>query len=76
MLIFFHVRIDICEPLPPVTDGVIDCDYGDNGGPNSGDTCILTCNDGLVVNGSDVRTCMDDGIWSGDDGECVVSKLY
>jgi len=66
--------LDICAPLT-LDNGTIDCEYGDNGGPNAGDMCSLACSDGLLLNGSDVRTCMDDGTWSGDDGVCYFSKI-
>ncbi|XP_065891575.1 E-selectin-like [Dysidea avara] len=64
--------INICEPLI-LNNGTVDCEFGDNGGPNAGDTCNLACSDNFVLNGSDVRTCMEDGTWSGDDGVCTFS---
>ena len=67
------IFLDICEPLI-LNNGTVDCEFGDNGGPNAGDTCNLACSDNFVLNGSDVRTCMEDGTWSGDDGVCTFSE--
>ena len=61
--------IDICEPLS-LPNGMVNCDYGDNGGPNEGDTCLFSCDDGHVLSGSDLRTCMDGGVWSGEAAVC------
>jgi len=73
----FHtsiVVIEICEALV-VDNGVVDCDYGNNGGPNANDTCDLTCDDGFELTGSASRTCQVDGTWSGEPALCSSGEL-
>jgi len=43
-----------------------------NGMVNCSDvgTCILTCNTGFTLNGSAVRNCQKDGMWSGTQPTC------
>ena len=71
LLLFKHTVI--CEPLS-LDNGMIDCQYGSDGGPNAGDNCTLTCDDGYLINGSDIRECRNDGTWSYFDAECYESE--
>jgi len=51
-------------------NGDIDCSLGGDGEANPGDTCTFTCDDGFELDGSDSRTCRDDGSWSGTEPRC------
>ena len=55
---------------------MIDCEYGENGGPNAGDSCSFTCDAGFDLSGSDSRTCYENGTWSGEISMCTASKLF
>ena len=48
---------------------MIDCSLGDDGVPDPGETCTVTCDDGYQ--GSGPRTCQNDGSWSGTDTICI-----
>ena len=56
-------------------NGMIDCSLGDDGAPNIGDTCTVTCNDRFVLRGDATRTCQRNRQrgthWSGDEARCV-----
>ena len=67
--------IEICEALT-LDNGMIDCQYGDNGGPNAGDMCSFTCDAGFDLSGSASRTCFENGTWSGEISMCTGSKLF
>ena len=41
-----------------------------------GDNCRFTCNAGYELNGSDTRTCQNDGNWSGNDDVCRRGKEH
>ena len=49
------------------TNGMIICSLGDDGVE---DTCNFTCNTGYELIGSETRTCLSNGSWSGDDVMC------
>ena len=38
----------------------------------AGDICIVICNEGYQLRGSENRTCGDDGTWDGTDTTCTV----
>ena len=38
--------------------------------PEPGDTVTFTCNDGYNLLGSDSRTCLSTGLWSGETVTC------
>ncbi|XP_065905188.1 P-selectin-like [Dysidea avara] len=59
-----------CPPLTAPDNGGIDCSLGDDGVPHEGDTCSFTCDDGYDLTGSDIRTCQNDGMWSGTEAMC------
>ena len=60
-------------PMLSDLNGIITCDDGNDGYVDPGDTCTVTCNDGYQ--GSGIRTCQNDGTWSGSDVLCI-SKCY
>ena len=42
---------------------------------NPGGSCTVSCDPGYEVqSGDDMRTCQDNGIWSGGDAACTPSK--
>ena len=46
------------------------CSLGGDGVANPGDTCSFSCNTGYEITGSVMRTCQNDGSWSGSDSMC------
>ena len=56
-----------CSLLNMPTNGMIICSLGDDGVE---DTCNFTCNTGYELIGSETRTCLSNGSWSGDDVMC------
>ena len=44
---------------------------GDDGAAFYQDTCSHTSDANFVLTGSDMRTCSNDGTWSGTDVDCV-----
>jgi len=69
LILLFFCYLDICETLS-LDNGMVNCDYGDNGGPNEGDTCLFSCDDGFLLSGSPSRICMEGGVWSGETAIC------
>ena len=67
-----------CPSLTELSNGMINCSLGDDKVPlyAYGDTCNFTCNTGYELTGSDTRTCLSDGSWSGSDNFCIRGKLY
>ena len=74
-MLHIFVSLEICDPLT-LDNGMIDCEYGDNGGPNAGDMCSLSCEPGFELSGSDSRTCFENGTWSGEPAICTDGKLF
>jgi len=70
----FAISTAICCPLEAPRNGTIDCELGDDGGPNYNDTCAVSCDPGFIMTGSDSRTCTEDGTWSGDDATCIARE--
>ena len=71
----FYLLLHYCDgtvtcSLLNVPNGVINCSLGDDGVPSYKDTCSFTCNTGYELTGSDTRTCLSDGSWSGSDDVC------
>ena len=63
--------VDIrCDILPTPVNGEITCRSGRVGVGYEGDTCSFTCNNGYELTGSDTRTCLSNGSWSGSDDVC------
>ena len=62
------------SPTRP-TNGMISCSLGANNIPNAGENCTVTCNTGYDLNGSGIRTCQNDGSWSGSEATCLSKKL-
>ena len=60
-----------CDNLTTPSNGVIaSCSSGSIGVGYDGDTCSFTCNTGYELTGSDTRTCLSNGNWSGSDDVC------
>lgn len=53
---------------------MITCSLGGDGVANPGDTCSFSCNTGYKLTGSVVRTCQNDGNWSGSDSMCSIGE--
>jgi len=68
--LFINHAVIGCPVLNPPSNGMIDCTLGDDGAANPGDTCAFTCTGGFALDGSDVRTCLNDGNWSSTDAMC------
>lgn len=63
-----------CPTFPMTDNGVVVCDSGDDGVYSYEDTCNLTCNSGYTLTGSDTKTCLSDGSWSGTESSCERGK--
>ena len=59
-----------CPLLADPSNGMISCSLGGNGVPNPGESCTFTCNSGYELMGNVMRTCGNDGSWSGSDATC------
>ena len=70
----FALYAVICCPLT-LGNGTVNCELGENGGPNAGDNCTLTCDRGFIMEGSSSRMCDDLGTWTGDDTTCT-ARMY
>ena len=60
-----------CPSLTDPSNGMISCMLGGDGVAHPDDTCTFTCNNGYQLIGSGMRTCGDDGSWSGNDAMCI-----
>ena len=62
-----------CPPLNNPDNGTKNCSLGDDGVPSSGETCTFTCNStmGYQLMGSAMRTCQNNGSWSGNNATCI-----
>ena len=61
-----------CDNLSiPANGEITSCSSGTLGVGYEGDTCSFTCNTGYELNGSDTRTCQNDGSWNGSDAVCT-----
>ena len=47
------------------------CSQGNNKVPYYEVTCRFECNTGYELTGSEIRTCQNDGNWSGTEAKCV-----
>ena len=63
--------IVLCSPLVNIVNGSINCFLG----PSKEDICNVTCNKGFILVGSDTRTCLHNGSWSGIDGSCKIGIM-
>ena len=57
-----------------LTNGMISCLNGSTTGVFE-DTCTFTCNDGYLLQGSEVEECLADGSWSGGNPVCIAGWL-
>lgn len=64
------ILVVICLTLTAPANGRIDCSLGDNGVPNAGEFCSLTCEDGYKISGSARRMCQNNELWSGASTSC------
>ncbi|XP_065900911.1 uncharacterized protein [Dysidea avara] len=70
-IIQFTLEIQ-CDHLSTPSNGEItSCSSGSTGVGYEGDTCNFTCNTGYELTGSDTRTCLSDGSWSGIQTRCT-----
>ena len=65
-----HFLLLVCPSLTDPSNGMISCSLGSDGVANPGESCIFTCNTGYQLMGSGIRTCQNDGSWSGSDATC------
>jgi len=70
-----HVFFSFYESFSSIScpgNGTVTCEFGDNGGPNDGDNCTLTCDPGFAMDGSTTRMV---SIWvSGGNGDVTQSR--
>jgi len=59
---YINFTPDLCPPLMDPDNGKVDC--------SDGGTCTFTCDTGFTLSGSAVRTCQEDGTWSGTQPTC------
>ena len=59
-----------CQPLDDIINGSIACSLT----PSNENICNITCNKGYVLIGSDTRTCLINGSWSGTDSSCQLGN--
>jgi len=64
-----------CFKLTDPANGMVNCSLGVDGGPTEGDTCVYRCMTRYVLNGNAMRTCGDDGMWTGSDPTCIGKKI-
>ena len=65
----------MCSKLSEIENGSIMCPLGDDGVLSYQDMCNVTCDLGYTLTGSDTRTCLSNGSWSGTDGICKRGKI-
>ncbi|XP_065899211.1 uncharacterized protein [Dysidea avara] len=63
-----------CPLLVGPKSGTINCSLGDDVVMSYEDTCSFTCNTGYELTGSDTRTCLSDGSWSGVETICAIKR--
>ena len=73
LIIYILFLLEIqCDHLSTPSNGEIkSCSSGSTGVGYEGDTCNFTCNTGYELTGSDTRTCLSDGSWSGIQTRCT-----
>ena len=59
-----------CQNISKLDNGKVDCALGDDGVYSYQDTCSVTCDTGYTLTGSDTRTCISNGSWSGMNSIC------
>ena len=62
--VYSHTAVD-CSSLDDPDNGQVTLS-----GTTLGSTATYTCNPGFVLDGTDVRTCMANGEWSGEVPTC------
>ena len=70
-VISFYIYIAInCPALANPNDGFVAVT-----GNVPGATATYSCNVGFMLEGNLLRTCQDDGTWSGSEPFCIASEL-
>ena len=73
----FYILLGACEPLTAPDNGMIECDFGDDGLATKGDSCIFTCDDGFE--GGTTRKCWPwwgRMRWVGHEAVCKEGTVY
>ena len=68
----FLISTVTCQPISSPGNGVSTCSTGAS---SIGDNCVVTCNDGYGVQGDGVRTCQNNGTWSGTEAVCTQGQF-
>ena len=59
-----------CPALPPIENGEVEISANTVGGE-----AVYRCDLSLALNGASVRTCMENGEWSGVEPVCVGKRV-
>ena len=63
------VGVMSCPDLENPGNGTVDVS-----GNQPGDTAVYSCNDGFTLDGVDMRTCGENGQWSGSEPTCICTS--
>ena len=72
----FCVYVVYCQEPSKFDNGNANCSLGDDGVYTYEDTCVMTCNSGYVLTGSNTKMCLSNGSWSGMDTVCERGKNH
>ena len=61
----FSNAVMVCPDLPAPQDGMVEVRERTVGGE-----AVYRCNPGLVLRGNTTRTCVEDGMWTGEQPVC------
>ena len=70
---YILLLLGTCLPLAAPENGVIECEFGEDGFATKRDFCTFTCNDGFELHGSAVRKCWvwwGRSRWTGYEAAC------
>ena len=74
------VILDACQLPSAPENGMVECEFGDDGFATSGDECTFTCDDGFELNGRrSTRRCWvwrHRTGWTGFEAECKEGKDF
>ena len=65
-----------CPSLADPNNGMINCSLGDDGVSSYEDACSFTCNTGYELIGQDIRFCLSNGTWNGNETFCSRGNNY